>query len=209
MLTFFAGAFIIALSGAMMPGPLLTVTVAKVARKGFWQGPLIVFGHAILELVLVSLLLLGLRSALDSPAVIIAASGIGGLALILMGIDIVAEVSAGRIHLSLEAGSKREVASATLSGIITSLSNPYWTIWWLTIGAGYLAIASRSGTSGTVGFYFGHISGDLAWYTLVAAMVAKGRQYLSDRFFRSFLFACGVFMIVLGVYFAYSAITGI
>ncbi len=49
--------FVVALSGALMPGPLLTVTVGEATRRGFWAGPLIILGHGLLELTLVLLLL--------------------------------------------------------------------------------------------------------------------------------------------------------
>ena len=52
--------FILALSGALMPAPLLTVTVAEAAQRGVRAGPLIITGHAILELLLVVAVIKGL-----------------------------------------------------------------------------------------------------------------------------------------------------
>ena len=49
----FGGSFTLALSGVLMPGPLLTVTIAESARRGFWAGPLLMTGHSILELLIV------------------------------------------------------------------------------------------------------------------------------------------------------------
>ncbi len=62
--------FIVALSGALMPGPLLTVTVGEAARRGFWAGPLIMVGHSLLELALVLLLLVGLGAWLNQPVIL-------------------------------------------------------------------------------------------------------------------------------------------
>ncbi len=62
--------FIVALSGALMPGPLLTLTVGEAARRGFWAGPLIIVGHALLELALVLLLLAGVGVWLHRPLIL-------------------------------------------------------------------------------------------------------------------------------------------
>src|SRR5271157_4108973 len=63
MLEFFAiftTSFTVALSGALMPGPLLTVTISESARRGYMAGPLLIVGHSVLELVLVTAICLGL-----------------------------------------------------------------------------------------------------------------------------------------------------
>ena len=60
LLTIFCTSFVIALSGALMPGPLMTVTVTESSRRGAIVGPLMILGHSILELALVAGLLLGL-----------------------------------------------------------------------------------------------------------------------------------------------------
>jgi len=65
----FGGSFTLALSGALMPGPLLTVTIAESAHRGFVAGPLLMVGHAVLELALVVAIILGLGPFLKIPQV--------------------------------------------------------------------------------------------------------------------------------------------
>ena len=53
LVVIFFSSFMIALSGALMPGPLLTVTISEATRRGTVAGPLMILGHGILELALV------------------------------------------------------------------------------------------------------------------------------------------------------------
>jgi threonine/homoserine/homoserine lactone efflux protein len=46
-ITLFVTSFIVALSGAVMPGPLLTVTISETSRRGLMTGPLLIVGHAV------------------------------------------------------------------------------------------------------------------------------------------------------------------
>ncbi|HEY3298723.1 MAG TPA: LysE family transporter, partial [Armatimonadota bacterium] len=66
ILKIFAASFMVALSGAMMPGPLLTVTVSQTVRRGFIASVLLMIGHALLELVLVAGLIFGLGGVLKN-----------------------------------------------------------------------------------------------------------------------------------------------
>ncbi|HHU86032.1 MAG TPA: LysE family transporter, partial [Peptococcaceae bacterium] len=88
-----------------------------------------------------------------------------------------------------------------------SVSNPYWTLWWATIGLGYITMSLKSGFSGLASFFTGHILADLTWYSLIAAAVAGGRKFMSERAYRGILILCGVFLVALGGYFLYFGLT--
>jgi threonine/homoserine/homoserine lactone efflux protein len=190
--------FIVALSGALMPGPLLTVTVGEAARRGFWAGPLIIVGHALLELALVLLLLAGLGVWLHRPAVLGTVGVLGAGMLGWMGVGL---LKASR-HSRLELDARTETGlHPVAAGVLMSAANPYWLIWWLTIGLGYVMFSMKYGFLGVALFYVGHILADFAWYTLVSGAVARGRHFFSDKYYRGFLAGCGVFLFGFGGYF--------
>ena len=58
----FSLSFLVALTGAISPGPLLTYTIVKSVdggKRGYLMGLWVILGHAILEMPLVIFLLLG------------------------------------------------------------------------------------------------------------------------------------------------------
>lgn len=207
----FTTAFVVGLSGAMMPGPLLTATMVSSAERGWGAGPLIVLGHAVLELALVVALLAGIAQFLVQPTVTTVIALIGGVFLVYLGITMIRDVWSGRlrtIHADNTDGSVSVPVSMhpVLAGILISLFNPYWSIWWATVGLSYLTFSLNSGLSGVTSFFSGHILSDLAWYTLVAYTVSKGQAFLSPRIYQGLLFGCGLFMLGLGLYFFYSGL---
>lgn len=193
----------IALSGALMPGPLFTVTVADSAKRGFISGPLLIGGHAILELALIVAVILGLGPVLEIPAVMAVVALLGGLILLWMG----AGMYRGASGLSLEtgAGSDRGVSNPVLTGILASISNPYWIIWWATIGLGYLVAARKSGAVGVAVFFAGHILADLAWYSIISFTVSRGVRIMSDRTYRIIIRCCGFILAGFGFWFLSSS----
>ena len=78
LITIFSTSFMIALSGALMPGPVLTVTVSESTRRGALAGPLMMLGHGILELALIMALFAGLAPFLSQDKVFITVSFVGG-----------------------------------------------------------------------------------------------------------------------------------
>ena len=86
LLTIFFSSFIIALSGAVMPGPLLTTTISESSQRGFIAGPLLIAGHGILELALVMALLLGLAPFLQQTSVFVVTAFAGSAILLWMAL---------------------------------------------------------------------------------------------------------------------------
>lgn len=89
-------------------------------------------------------------------------------------------------------------------GFVVSLSNPYWTLWWLTVGLKLVTDSSKLGTPIVSAIYFGHILSDFAWYCLVGVAVVLGREIMSTTAYRWLLTVCGTFLLRFGPYFIYT-----
>jgi len=200
----FLTAFIVGFSGAMMPGPLLTVTVSESARRGATAGPLLMVGHMILEAALVAGVALGLATFLTNPTVIATIALLGGGMMCWMGQDMVR--SARRAEFRLEGDDRKRMHPVT-AGIVVSLSNPYWTIWWATIGIAYVIMGLEFGLLGILVFFAGHILSDFVWYTFVSFSVAKGRRFLSDRVYAWLIGVCGAGLAFFGLWFLWKGAT--
>jgi threonine/homoserine/homoserine lactone efflux protein len=201
-------AFVVGLSGAMTPGPLLTATIAETARRGFKAGPLIVLGHAILELVLILALLKGLSNYLTRESVTSVIAIMGGGFLLFMGFTMTRDGIQSRLSIDNFEDDKPQGIRLhpVATGILISLGNPYWIIWWATVGLSFITSAFKDGPVGITAFYTGHIAADLIWYSLVALAVASGRRFFTQGVYNFILSICGIFLLGLGGYFIYSGI---
>lgn len=200
----FGASFTLALSGALMPGPLLTVTVAESARIGFRAGPLLMTGHAVLELLLVIAIVYGLGPFLKAPLVMGIIALLGGGMLLWMGVDMVRNSSGFSLNRQGTGNHRKRRPHPVLVGILASLSNPYWTLWWATIGLGYLVAAMKYGTKGVVVFFLGHIAADYAWYALISLGISRGKRLLKDRSYQIMIRICGFFLVGFGGWFLLS-----
>lgn len=201
--TIFCTSFVLALSGALMPGPLLTVTVSESSRRGAMTGPLMIFGHGLLELALIVGLLSGLAPILVRDDVFILISLTGGAVLLFMGITMLRNLP-GLVMASPDAsaGSRNLV----VAGLVLSAANPYWLIWWASIGLGYIMHSMKFGALGVAAFFSGHILADLTWYTLVSFGIARGRHLLGNGLYRKLIGGCAFFLIAFACRFFYSGV---
>jgi threonine/homoserine/homoserine lactone efflux protein len=206
LVSLFATSFVIALSGAMMPGPVLAMVVSETPRRGAFTGTRVMAGHFVLEAVLMAGLVLGLSTVLHNPTVIGVIAFAGGAMLLWMGQGMIRSVR--RLTLAVEGGTARST-NLLLAGITTSLSNPYWLLWWATIGLGYLVVGMRHGLPGVLAFFFGHTLADVAWYTFVSAGLTLGRRFMSDKVYRGLVATCGLALIYFGAVFFASGVEGL
>ncbi len=107
---------------------------------------------------------------------------------------------------TVDTAEVRRDQKVILSGIVASISNPYWLIWWITLGSIYLLWSLSLGMAGVASFFTGHILADLGWYALVAFVVATGRRVMNAVVYRWLLVLCGLALLVLGGYFVASAV---
>jgi threonine/homoserine/homoserine lactone efflux protein len=201
--TIFATSFMIALSGALMPGPVLTVTISESARRGAVTGPLMMFGHGLLELALVLALLAGLAPFLTRDDVFVSVSLLGGVVLLWMAISMFRALPSLDVSFKEKEKGSRNLVFA---GIVLSLANPYWLIWWATIGIGYIVYAMKYGPLGVMAFFAGHISADVLWYSFISFGVAKGKRFFSTSFYRRLIGSCALFLLCFSGYFFYSGV---
>ncbi len=200
----FITSFIVGLSGALMPGPLLTVTISQSASRGWIVGPLIVLGHAILELSLVIAIVYGMGQVLAQPPVIGTIGIIGGSVLLWMGGSMLKD--ARKVTLVMQGNKGLSSLHPVWAGILTSLSNPYWIVWWATIGLSYIGFSLKYGAPGISLFYAGHILSDFVWYVFVSFLIHYGKRLTNDRAFQAVIAVCGIFLLFFGFYFGYSGI---
>lgn len=194
-LQYFLLAFALGLTGALVPGPTLVATVNSSLSTGWLAGPKVTLGHMLSELILFILIFFGLAAVALPYTTAIA--GIGGIALIGFGVLTIL----GCRQATLSASPGQIVANPCMAGFLTSVANPYFWFWWLTIGSAMVITGLEGGIILAGVFMIGHWSADLGWYTVVSAAVSRGKSLLSDTLYRWIIAACGIFLVLFGIYY--------
>ena len=204
--------FVVALSGAMAPGPLLTYTIVRTAQSrkgGFLVGAWVIAGHALLESVLVIALLMGLSTLLRTSLAVRLIGAVGGSFLVVMGISLLRQIARGGVAApgADAAAEAIKPANPVLAGVLVSMSNPYWWIWWATVGFAFMVQygITVANWPALLAFLAGHEAGDLAWYLTVSILVSLGRSRITGRVYTAVLAACALVIVGFGLFLGVSS----
>jgi threonine/homoserine/homoserine lactone efflux protein len=199
MIPFIFEAALISLSGVMSPGPITAVTIGKGARSPY-AGAMVAVGHGVVEFPLMAGIFLGVGYLLTMTAVKALVFSLGGAFLLYMGIGMLRNIGGA------EEKSKSDGSTPLVAGILLSLWNPYFLIWWATVGASLIAKAVTFGIMGFVIFAIVHWLCDFIWYSFLSAVSFKG-GHVFGRMFQKVVFGiCGVFLILFSGKFLLDAV---
>jgi threonine/homoserine/homoserine lactone efflux protein len=208
LLAVFVFSFAVGLGAVVSPGPVTTAIVSQAPGRGWLVGPLITAGHALLELAAALLIVVGLSGALANPVLQSAVALLGGLLLLWMGGGMLLNALRGRARLPGKDQDSRSLSRWQIVGLgaFTTIANPFWYAWWMTVAAGYLSEARAVGAATVAAFYLGHISADLGWNTLLSTVMTGGRRWITRRVYSILIGLCGAFLIYLGISFLWKGL---
>lgn len=187
----------ISLSGVMLPGPLTAATITKGYRDKN-AGISIALGHAVIELPLMALIYFGFAHFFASPEAKKIIGLAGGLMLIFMG-AMVFRVTGKAV------GEAPDLPYGSfITGVIMTGANPYFFLWWATIGVALIATAAEFGIWALLLFAVVHWSCDLVWEQLVSMSVFKTRHLWTQKVQRTVFGICALVLVGFGVWFCFS-----
>jgi threonine/homoserine/homoserine lactone efflux protein len=192
---------VISLSGVMMPGPVFAATIAKGYTDGK-AGLKIALGHGLVEFPLMALIILSLGVVFENSLVQAAIGLVGGALLAFLGVTMIR----ARKHIALE-GSGGLPRNTVITGALTTSANPYFFLWWATVGALLIYTAQEFGPVVVLVFAVVHWSCDLAWYSFTSFAVFRTRHMWTPLVHEVVFGVCGALMIAFGVYFMVGPVT--
>jgi threonine/homoserine/homoserine lactone efflux protein len=193
---------ITSLSGVMMPGPMFTVTLAK-SLKSPWAGVLVSLGHAVIEVPLILLVYFGLANFFQNEIVKLVLGVIGGGMIIWMGFDLY------RARRKLAREGRDTSYNAFVAGILMSGLNPFFLVWWVTVGSLLLMnFLDAVGTWGLPFFIVVHWLCDLVWLSLVSFTIFKTHKFWGQRLQELVFVLLGAFLLYFGGMFIVNGIDG-
>lgn len=199
MLPVLLSVVVISFTGVMMPGPMFAVTLTKSFRSP-WAGAKIALGHAVIEVPLILLIYFGFARFFENSVVQLVLSILGGGMVIWLGISMF------RARTEVVTGGKDLPYGAFTAGILTSGFNPFFLLWWATIGSLLVMRFLEFGIAGLSVFIVVHWLCDLAWLSFVSVLVYKthalwGRGIQEIVFIGSSLLLAGfgIWFIVSGI----------
>jgi threonine/homoserine/homoserine lactone efflux protein len=191
----------ISVSGVMSPGPLFAANVAYGTNGGWKTGIKMAYGHTVVELPLVVLLGIGAISLAVLPQFREYVSILGAVSLfVFAGLQV-------RTALRESSSNQLPKHGPFFIGILLSALNPFFLIWWLTIGFKLISDALLLYSFIGIGIMFGfHIWMDYAWLGTVGFLSSRGKKILSTKNYKVFMIVLSGVLVYFGITFLVQAV---
>jgi threonine/homoserine/homoserine lactone efflux protein len=197
MLPVLLSVVVISFSGVMAPGPMFAVTLAKSYRSPL-AGAQISLGHAVIEVPLILLIYFGFAQFFQNSIVQFVLGIVGGGMIIWLGISMF------RARAEVVRRGKDLPYNAFIAGILTSGLNPFFLLWWATIGSLLIMRFLDFGTTGLIIFTVVHWLCDLVWLSFVSILVYRTQSLWGRKFQEGLFIICSLMLIGFGGWFMIS-----
>ena len=193
---------VISFSGVMIPGPMFAVTLAK-SYKSPLAGTQISLGHAVIEVPLILLIYFGFARFFESSIAQLVLGILGGAMIIWLGIAMF------RARAEVVQGGKDLPYNAFIAGILTSGFNPFFLLWWVTIGSMLIMKFLDFGTTGLIVFIVVHWLCDLVWLSFVSVLVYRTHSLWGHKLQEGIFIACSLLLVGFGSWFMISGLQSV
>ena len=188
---------VISASGVMSPGPLFATNVAYGLKEGTRAGIKIAIGHIIVELPLVIMLGIGAFSLELFPEFRIIISVFGAITLFIFAVIQIRKIFNGK-----ESKFSNPKHGPLIAGIGLTALNPFFLIWWLTIGLKLISDAMIIWSFvGILIVFVLHIWMDFVWLGITAFLASKSSKILSNRNYKIMMTGLSLMLIYFGITF--------
>lgn len=199
MLAVLLSVVVISISGVMMPGPMFAVTLAK-SYKSMWAGTMMSFGHAVIEVPLILLIYFGFARFFSKVPVQFVLSLLGGGMIVWMGLGMF------RARKEIAEKGKDLPYNAFVAGILMSGLNPFFLLWWATVGGMLIMKITGYGTMALVALIVVHWLCDFVWLSLVSITINKTHSLWKKGIQEMIFVACSLLLVGFGGWFIFSGI---
>jgi threonine/homoserine/homoserine lactone efflux protein len=195
----------ISASGVLAPGPLFFTNMLYGTHQGARAGLKMAYGHTVVEFPLIALLAAGLFTSA-------AATQYAGMIGVIGGIGILgfAGLQIGSVVRKKDVQSAPAMASGKspfIAGIALSALNPFFLVWWFTVGLKLVADSATFGLAAGIIILFGlHIWMDYAWLAGTAYLASKGSSVVKSKYYPLLLLGLAAVLLYYGVYFTLTGI---
>ena len=188
---------IISASGVMSPGPLFAANITYGLKQGTKAGIKIAIGHSLVELPLVILLGIGILSLEIFPEFKTIISILGAITLFVFAFI--------QIKSTLKKNEKSETKlkqGPIITGVLLTALNPFFIIWWLTIGLKLISDAMAIWAFvGILIVFVLHVWMDFVWLGSTAFLISKSKKIISNTNYKIIMLALSAVLIYFGITF--------